>query len=492
MSQDEVGGPVTVPEFDWRKLDPKMLLVYPVSEFGRLAIPLLVLIFLGGNGPDLWHSLVVIVPVTIGVWRYASTEFRITEEHVELRHGLVGTHVTRARLDKVRTVALDASPIHRILGLFKVRIGTGDDEGLELNALPTAEARALRTALLHTVVTAPGSTADRRPEAMDDVVLRFDPRWLLLAPFTSTGIVIAASAVAAALGPFLQPTQRVWEQVQDRTSGIPVAALWVAGAFLLGLVMIALSVAGYALRNWGFTFSRDRDGRSWHLRQGLLSTKETSVEVARVRGVSVHRALGLRVVGGGSARVLVTGLRSDESRGSAEVVPAAPYRVVDGFCREVFGDVDALTAPLVQHGRRARRRQVLRPVRGVLVPAAAVAFAAGFGAVPWWVTPVALALVPIAVLVGLDRYRGLGHLLTVHHLVAGSPRVNRQRHLLLRQGIIGWKVQQSWFQRRARLVTLVATTAAGNKNYAIVDVAEDLGTALADRAVPGLVAQFLR
>jgi len=63
--------------------------------------------------------------------------------------------------------------------------------------------------------------------------------------------------------------------------------------------------------------------------------------------------------------------------------------------------------------------------------------------------------------------------------------------MLQRTGIIGWNLQQSWFQRRAGLVTLVATTAAGQQGYAAVDIPEHLAIALADEAVPGLVSGFL-
>jgi putative membrane protein len=63
--------------------------------------------------------------------------------------------------------------------------------------------------------------------------------------------------------------------------------------------------------------------------------------------------------------------------------------------------------------------------------------------------------------------------------------------VLQRTGIIGWNVQQSWFQRRAGLVTLVATTAAGQQAYAAFDLPEAEAIALADAAVPGLVRPFL-
>jgi putative membrane protein len=90
-----------------------------------------------------------------------------------------------------------------------------------------------------------------------------------------------------------------------------------------------------------------------------------------------------------------------------------------------------------------------------------------------------------------DRYRRLGHGLTDQHLVVRSGSLRGRRDVVQRTGIIGWNLQQSWFQRRAGLVTLVATTAAGSQAYAAVDVPEHLAIALADEAVPGLVTPFL-
>ena len=64
-----------------------------------------------------------------------------------------------ARLDRVRAVELTSTPIHRILGLAKVEVGTAsaakqDDDKFALDSLPLAEARNLRIALLHRADTA--------------------------------------------------------------------------------------------------------------------------------------------------------------------------------------------------------------------------------------------------------------------------------------------------------------------------------------------------
>ena len=96
----------------------------------------------------------VAIPIALGVLRFLTTRFRITATQIELQRGLIGRRVLTARLDRVRAVELTSSPIHRILGLAKVEIGTAsaakqDDDKFALDGLPLDEARHLRVALLH-------------------------------------------------------------------------------------------------------------------------------------------------------------------------------------------------------------------------------------------------------------------------------------------------------------------------------------------------------
>ena len=56
--------------------------------------------------------------------------------------------------------------------------------------------------------------------------------------------------------------------------------------------------------------------------------------------------------------------------------------------------------------------------------------------------------------------------------------------------MIGWTVRATWFQRRAGLVALVATTAGGRQRVTVPDVPEDDAVALAGAATPGLLGPF--
>ena len=74
----------------------------------------------------------------------------MTSQRVELQHGLFTKQLVTTPIDRVRSVDVTASLLHRVLALAKVRIGTGAGESdLVLDGLTTAQAANLRAELLH-------------------------------------------------------------------------------------------------------------------------------------------------------------------------------------------------------------------------------------------------------------------------------------------------------------------------------------------------------
>jgi putative membrane protein len=279
-----------------------------------------------------------------------------------------------------------------------------------------------------------------------------------------------------------------WVTRSDLSSVLPVL---VAGALVTFLVLGAVfSVLGYLISNWDFTLSRDAQGRSFHIRRGLLTSTETSLERERVRGLEVREPIGLRLAGAARLGAIVTGVSQGESSRS-QLVPPAPRGVIDATGAQVLDESEPLHVALLQHGPAARRRRWVRALVGAsALPVVAVVLALTTPT-PWWLVLPTLLLLPVAAALAVDRYRRLGHALTDGYLVVRSGSLTSRRDMLQRTGIIGWNLQQSWFQRRAGLVTLVATTAAGQQAYAAVDLPEHVAVALADESVPGLVTPFL-
>jgi putative membrane protein len=497
--QDAVPAPVTGVE--WQRLDPRMMLVHPVRELMRFLPALIGLFVVGGaTGSGRYQVIAVVVPIALGLARYLTTRYRIDADRVELKRGLLSTHVLSTPLDRVRTVDLTASPVHRILGLATVRIGTGTgaqlgEDGLDLDGLPADRARALRGRLLSSI-TRPATTAEG-PDAPpvvghERLVARFEPGWLRFAPFTSAGFVALAGVVGGgfqlldALGVFDDLEQNPAAVSLRVGSAIAVLALCLGVALLVAV----FSVIGYLIANGNFALSHTTPDGSWHVRRGLLTTRETSLDDDRLRGVALGEPWGLRVVRGGRLSAIVTGLDRRET-GSSALLPPTPRALVEQVAAEVVGTDAPVLAPLVDHGPRARTRRWTRALVPALVAAVGLVVVALVSDLTWLVVLAPLPLLAGAAL-GLDRARSLGHALVDGWLVARSGSLTRKRELLATDAVIGWNLRSTWFQRRAGLVTLVATTAGGNQSVTVLDVPEGTAVSLAADAVPDLVEQFAR
>ncbi|WP_151083176.1 PH domain-containing protein [Nocardioides cynanchi] len=485
---------------DWQRLDRRMLMVHPVKELGRFLPIVIALVFFGRSGSTEgpWGLVGVGIPIVLGLLRYVTTTYRIAEGRVELRHGLVNKQVLSTPLDRVRTVDLSASPIHRLLGLVTVRIGTGSssikgDERLVLDGLSQVAAEQLRSTLLR---VSPSADPDAPPEAPARVVLRLDPSWVRFAPLTTSGLVIAG----AALGFVTQAmhTLQISPRVNtDQVARAGLALLIVGGVVGVLVVLCVLSIVGYVVTNFGFVLSHvptgalptsRRDG-SWHLRRGLFTTRETSLDDARVSGVTVGEPIGLRLAGGGRLSAIVTGLGKKQA-GSSLLVPPAPRTEVDRVAVEVLGVPGPVFGPLRRHGPLAVRRRWVR----ALVPAAAVAAVCVVltrEVSGWFTLGAPTALVVVGLALAIDRVRGLGHALVDGHLVARSGSLDRRREALATPSVIGWNLRATWFQRRAGLTDLTATTAGGRQRVRVLDIPAPDATALASTAQPGLLDQFL-
>jgi putative membrane protein len=162
--------------------------------------------------------------------------------------------------------------------------------------------------------------------------------------------------------------------------------------------------------------------------------------------------------------------------------------VVEQVARQVLSSPEPVVAPLTTHGARAVRRRWTRALVPALVPAVGGVVAGLLGASSWLL--LGLLSLPVAALLAVDRIRSLGHALVAGHLVARSGSVVRRRRILEVDHVIGWNFRATWFQRRAGLTTLVATTAGGNQAVVVLDVPEDEAVRVAHEALPDLVEQF--
>ncbi|WP_406345104.1 PH domain-containing protein [Streptomyces sp. NBC_00648] len=509
MSGDLPGASGPVPEpapaDAWLRLDRRRVLVSTVLGAGlALGAGLPTALAMLGRAPAGWAFAVlfgwIVLPLGGGAlagyvgWR--RTRYRIGPERAELHTGLLLVKRRSLARERIRSVDLTANPLLRILGLVHVRIGTGEQSGgestLELDAVTRAEGERLRRVLLARETAGP-EDAHRTGE-----LAALDPGWIRYAPVS----FVAPALAGAAFGGLMQISD--WFGVQgkvvhwagDRFHDTPL------GWIVLTLVAAALVVgAGGALGLWvemWWNYRLEREpGGTLRVRRGLLTSRSISIEERRLRGVELVEPLGIRLCGAARLDAIATGLAKSEDDEHADhktLLPPAPRAVAAEVAARVLREPAAPTgAALTAHPRAARARRLRWALLAVLVPVAVLAL---LGAL---LTPVLLyvaagcaaAGVPPAVALALDAYRNLGHGLDGAYLVARSGTVRRATVALQRGGVIGWTVKQSVFQRRAGLLTLTATTAAGAGAYSVRDAAEAEGLAFAAEAVPGLLEPFL-
>ncbi|MEW2059266.1 PH domain-containing protein [Streptomyces sp. NPDC007002] len=493
------------PPADWHRLDPRTVLVTALVVAGVVAgaaVPVTL-------GLTRWSSLpaavlqvfagaVLVIGVAAGAdrVRWHRTRYRVGEERVDLHTGLLLVKRRSLARERIRTVDLTANLMLRLLGLVTVRIGTGEqgsESTLELDPVARAEGERLRRLLLERAAAVPTEGVHREGE-----LAVLDPRWIRYAPVS----FVAPMLGGAAAGAVLQVSDWIGAQGQviawagDRFRETPLP--WVVVVLVLAaLVAGVVGALGLWVEMW-WNYRLEREpGGTLRVRRGLFTSRSLSVEEARLRGVDLVEPLGVRLFGAARLDAITTGLAQDHEARNADhntLLPAAPRPRADSVAAGVLREAATPTgAALTPHPRAARGRRLRRSLAAALGP---VLFLALLGVL---LTPVllwialgsALVLVPLAVVLALDAYRALGHALSGRYLVTRSGTVRRSTAALERAGVIGWTVRQSVFQRRAGLLSVTATTAAGGGAYTAYDTDASEGLTFAAEAVPGLLEPFL-
>jgi putative membrane protein len=497
----------------WLRLSPRALAVRPITDLLRSAPVLIGLIYEGTRGGQhiYWSFAFGAFAVLAGIWRWFGTKYQVTEGRVFIKRGLLSPRVLSAPRTGVRSVDLTAHVIYRLLGVAQVKIGTGrndkhEGENFKLDGLNVADAEALRTLLL----SAPQAAASGQAQGEGPVtattavpeteIVRLHKSWIRFAPLTLTGLVILgvlvgfltqtehdAGVAVSSLGPVHSGIRDVSRM--SLTESIPI------GILAIVLLLVIVSVLGYIAVFWNFRLVRTgRD--SLRVTRGLLSTRATTIDAFRLRGVEISEPLSLRVAKGARCLAITTGLRvgGGAERGGSVLVPPAPRAVADRVAAEILGvPIELCRTELIEHGPAARRRRELRAIIPIFVLYIAVVVTSIIlGAHrPYWILvslPVACGL---ALALARDRYRGLGHRLVGDWIVLSTGSLVRRRSILNVHGVIGWGLRQTWFQRRRGLVTVTATTAAGKQRYSAPDMPMAEALAFIAAATPDLATPFV-
>jgi putative membrane protein len=464
------------PESATRRTSPLTVLLHTVTfrqarQFVPAVIPLVAATGFG-DGTTTVVALVIgvtalsLLTASLTWWRFGYADGPAS---VVVTRGMLSRSVRTVPNDRIRGVEVEAPALHRLFGLVRVRIDAaagataGKDEELLIDGVTRAEADRLRIAVLtHRSAPAVGTTEKAAPEPVEEEFARFDNRWLLYAPLVGSYLAVPLAAVGA----LYRLTDELPRRFQPRLdeSALFDGQLLVPAAVAAVLLLSVGSVVGAAVVNWGFRLVRR--GGSLVAVRGLITRRHTELEVDRIRGCTVAEGAGMRLVGAARVNALVTGLGDAHRRG--QLLPLGPRAEAWTLVRRLIAD----PGPLRRHPAAARQRRVVRATfAGLAVTVAGFVATLVFG---WWQLLVAgVVLTALGVPLGLGRYAALGHAVGPASLAVRSGWLVREEAVLERRAVVGWRVRQSFFQRRAGLATVVACVGAGNGGYAALDMAAD-------------------
>ncbi|WP_308163361.1 PH domain-containing protein [Nocardia alni] len=486
------GGSAETP---WRRLDRRMLLLHPVREVVRYIPALLVTLIAGSqsDNPE-WSLALLAVIVGLAVTRWFTTTYRIGPETVQLRQGLLQRKTLTVPRSRIRSVDVHADLMHRLLGLVVLAIGTGQHatkrERFHLDGVDARQVPELRALLLHEVesaaaqaTTPAGQPITDSPTATPQLpqgietdrgieIGHWQPGWVRYAPLSLRGLAILVPIIGLAFKFGIANVLFNSHTVKNLSAR---GALFIAASVAILLVaLIVVTILADCLRYLTTYFGLRviDDGTTLHIRNGLFTTRQTTLDLTRLRGATLKEPLLLRLAHGAELEAIMTG--SDARK---KILPQAPRTAVDHTLTQLLasrptppihqnpvtpcaptdqpdfttasatavdhGPHDAARAtgagssrypldthspatifdpttpngvaapaivPLIQHGPRARRRRFTRALAPLAVIALAMAATSLAGvSIPTWPWIVLIILALLATALAHDRYQGLGH-----------------------------------------------------------------------------------
>jgi putative membrane protein len=413
----------------WKRLHPAAIAVWISGIVGGFAIPLVVLLVLGGErGPLFFSTAFGAIAVIGSAIRWTRFWYRLDGRTLVVRGGLLQRWERTIQPTRIQSVDVVQKLTHRLFGVVELRIEVVGGSGTEgsLVALTPEEATQLRALLMADHV------AD---DAKEPALVRMRPADLLLAGVTGGRVAVVAAMAGWA---FQVLPEGTFVETLDRLAGAGRSDLEtvvvVAGVLLT--VSILISLASTILVYWDFTAVRR--GNRLVITRGLLQTRRSVVPIARIQAIRLEENLIRRAFGLAALRVLTAGYGrgSGDEQQSSMLVPVADRLRCLELAEAVLDSAGLRNAEVLPAPPRALvRRLCFATILGTGAIALGLAFREGALAAALPVLPLALGFQFLA-------WRALGHALVGPHVLSRSGALVRRttvadqaniQHLVLRR-----------------------------------------------------------
>jgi putative membrane protein len=420
--------------------------------------------------------MVGIIGLTVRVLAWQRFTFSFDGEVLRVDEGVLSRNRRTLDVARIQQVEVDRSWLHRIFGLASLRVetaGSSTDVEAELRVITEGEAEALRAAVRAGQVRlgragGDGGPGDGEGDGPDGPrgrhVLAVPIRDVVLASVTGARLLVLP-AVLAGLFQFVgDPQQGALFDPRTLINALVDLGIMIALA-LIPLTIVAAIVVG-VLRDANFRI--ERVGDDLHVSRGLVSTRQSVVPLRRIQLVEIHRNGLRRLLRVGTLRIHSAGGSNDADRRVS--VPLLRNGRFDEVIAEVLPGVPGVPE-LRRHPPQARRRAIWRWLRPASVPIL-VLLALPFDP-PGGLVPVAVGLLPLAVILGIVEHRHLAHGSSDRIVAARQGAVSVTTSLAPLVKVQAVSGRANPFQRHLGLATARAHVAGPGGDVVVLDAAAD-------------------
>lgn len=252
-------------------------------------------------------ALVVIFAVSQVWWRRSG--FKVGDEEVETRRGVLTNQIRTARYDRVQAVDVVESFAPRLFGLASVRIEVAGSasSGLDITYLPREEAEEVRAQILARI----DGPVKRSLESAAAAGAEYVPN-MLVPPIPIRRSLIGTTLQMSTVFTLAWSTIPLWTDV-TAAAIIPV-------------------VVGFMPRIWrtidqSWRFNATKDGEVFHLTYGLANRRRQAMPRSRIHAVQLRQPMFWRPFGWWTVSVVAAGYGSERNKqtGTSKILPVGTW-----------------------------------------------------------------------------------------------------------------------------------------------------------------------
>lgn len=463
---------------------------------GLLYALLPILIASGSGGWQSWFTLVAVVgygvlavPAIAASWLRFT--FRVDPDAVVIESGIFARQFRNIPVERIQRIEIEQPAVARAFGMARILLLTGSGAGAEgtISFIPHAEALGLRRLIRaleeRAAPTRPAGDADEQQadEPADQTLFEMPLGLVLGKGALRFSLVYIAIAFGLVQNLQINPDDVVdfftSQRYSDYTSALPTSP-WITAALSVGVALLLSWLFGILTTlntYYGFRLIREKATKLVATR-GLLGRVQQTVPVERVQALLMRSNPAQRRLGYGQFYAQTMGL-DQQASGLSVLVPFARAGVSDALAGRLFG---VARPPIVRHvSELFVRRRVLRVVLWIGLPVAAV-YALTRSHHAFW----PLLLVPVLILWVRRLWQVHGYALDRGVLTIRAGAILRRLRFLPAHRIQAIDLEQSFFQRRRGLASVVVDTAGAQQVFTpcIHDLPLDEALALVARLDP--------